>query len=551
MSLRINKIPHKLLKRLNATRAVLLTTADEPGVTYVSTYLDAEGYSLDPAGLNVIHDFEALAERRAAEGVYSIMALVLRLDTELIEEAGSHLDNRYRIMAELDAVVQHNRDVYVVYVVTHYNAGPLGPLTVHIGGDCYRTDPNIKDLESILDRTKDLAEAMLKKAVMIFPDNPALHGGKKGEWIILDRDGKKIEGISEEAIVALGSVAIPRGIRFLNRAKENRARQQGIVPAFPAQNYVRPDTGSPDVLSGVYWRGERKDKYISMCHVWQKRGLDMAGFTCLPADLGGTRDSSARPTGYGVATTAMELAQRYFGAVDQLQFVLEAAGNVGRNTIEALIDLYHIPAAHITVFDKDNAACDFVKDKFHVNAIALNNEDFYLTRLPEDAAAGVTYDVWINNGEGNNTRPAHIENLLRAGVRLFCGGANNFLHVATQEATRQLIFAAGGWAWPDPATSGGGWTLAVMDVATRCQGHSADTPEIRAEIVRTIVSRNAGLVRDVFTSLGGSRPDGLALWNKVDEIIQARVAQALAQHFTPDEIRQLADASRWQLRLPA
>lgn len=551
MLLRINKFPHKLLRRLNATRAVLLTTADESGVTYVSTYLDAESYSLDPAGLNAINGFEALAERRATEGVYSIMAIILRLDTELIEEAGSHLDNRYRIMAELDAVVQHNRDVYVVYVVTHYNAGPLGPLTVHIGGDCYRTDPDIKDLESILDRTKDLAEAMLKKAVMIFPDNPALHGGKKGEWIILDRDGKKLEGLSEEAIVALGSVAIPRGIQFLNRYKENRARELGVMGAFPAQNYVRPDTGSPDVLSGIYWRGERKDKYISMCHVWHKRGLALAGFTCLPADLGGTRDPSARPTGYGVATTAIELARRYFGAVDQLRFVLEAAGGVGRNTIEALVDRYHIPPARITVFDKDNAACDFVKDKFHVNAIALTNEDFYQTRLPEDMAAGVTYDVWINNGEGNNTRPGHIENLLRAGVRLFCGGANNFLHVATQEVSRNLIFAAGGWAWPDPATSGGGWTLAVMDVTTRCQGRSADTPEIRAEIVHTIVSRNTGLVRDVFDSFGDRRPDGQSLWNKVDEIIQSRVARALAQRFTPDEIGQLADASHWQLQLPA
>ena len=41
-------------------------------------------------------------------------------------------------------------------------------------------------------KDRDLAEAMLKKAVMIFPDIPALHGGKKGEWIILDRGGKKL-----------------------------------------------------------------------------------------------------------------------------------------------------------------------------------------------------------------------------------------------------------------------------------------------------------------------------------------------------------------------
>lgn len=554
MSAQINQVPHEILKRLNATKVVMLTTKDEPEKVFVSTHLDRNSFTLDPAGLKEISGFEVFSNRRKDEDVYSIMMLVLKLDIEIIEEAASHLDNRYRVMSELDAVLQHNKDVYVVYVVTHYNAGPLGPLTINIGGDCYRTGKEIKDLESILDRTKGLAEAMLRKAVMIFPDIPALHGGKKGEWIILDRTGKKIDGISEEAIVTLGSVVIPRGIAFLNNYKESKATDNQLFDKFPARNYIRPDTGSPDVVSGIYWRGDRKEKPISMCHVWAKRGpeynFDMSYFTCLPSDLGGTKDSSARPTGYGVATTTIELSKRYFEDTSTLKFLLEAAGNVGRSTIEALIEDYGIRPENITVFDKDNAACDFVKYKFRVNSIVLNHDDFYQTRLPEDVANGAKYDVWINNSEGNNTTPAHVESILRAGVKVFCGGANDFLLVDTQEDALKKIFAAGGWAWPDSATSGGGWTLAVMDVYTRCQGKQSNTSDIQGEILRTIMSRNLNLVKSVFASFGNHRPEGERLWQKVNEIIQERVDRAFEMESQPPhEAFRLADVTGWKMTL--
>ena len=51
----------------------------------------------------------------------------------------------------------------------------------------------------------------------------------------------------------------------MNRYKELQATELGIFPGFPDRGYVKPDSGSPDVLSGIYWRGERPNKYINMC----------------------------------------------------------------------------------------------------------------------------------------------------------------------------------------------------------------------------------------------------------------------------------------------
>jgi Glutamate/Leucine/Phenylalanine/Valine dehydrogenase len=545
MTIDINQIPYQALRRFHANKAVLLTRADDEGKVLIST-------SLDPEDLHETTELDALRACREQECVYSITMTILRLDHHVIGEATSFLENRYRIISELDTLLRYEGNVYVVYVITHYNPQqkPLGPLTVNIGGDCYRTGRAIKDLESILHRTRDLAEAMLKKAVMIFPDIPALHGGKKGEWIILDQEGKKIEGLSEEAIIALGSAIIPKGIKFLNRYKELQARKLGICDAFPARGYVRPDSGSPDVLSGVYWRGERPNKYINMCDAWSKRGADMSQYTCLPPKLGGTRDSSARPTGYGVATTTHELARRYFGPRGrqpaELRFLLEAAGGVGQNTVEALIEKHGIPAENITVFDRSEEACTLVHEKFGVNIITLRHTDFYEHRLVRDLRRDIRYDVWVNNGEGDNTKPAHVANLIRAGVKVFAGGANNFLKVANQAESRDLIFKAGCWAWPDPATSGGGWTLAVLDIMTRCQGKKADSDKTRRRILDIITTRNSKLVADVLDGL----PDDAAgdvIWRKVDDLIQARVKQTLALSLSPEEILERADSRHWQL----
>ena len=190
MTIEINQIPYEALRRFNANRAVILTRAVRDEKVLITT-------SLNPRDLHqTTGEFNALRECREQEEVYSITMTILKLDSVLIDEATSYLQNRFRIISELDTLLRYEKDVYVVYVITHYNPEqkPLGPLTVNIGGDCYRTGRAIKDLESILLRTRDLAEAMLKKAVMIFPDIPALHGGKKGEWIILDRHGAKVDG---------------------------------------------------------------------------------------------------------------------------------------------------------------------------------------------------------------------------------------------------------------------------------------------------------------------------------------------------------------------
>ncbi len=546
MTIEINQIPYEAVRQFNANKAVILTRAGRDERVLVTT-------SLNPQDLHeTTGDFNSLRECRKQEDVYSITMTILKLDNVLIGEATSYLQNRFRIISELDTLLRYEKDIYVVYVITHYNPAqkPLGPLTINIGGDCYRTGRAIKDLESILLRTRDLAEAMLKKAVMIFPDIPALHGGKKGEWIILDRQGRKIDGLSEEAVIALGSAIIPKGIGFLNRYKELQAKEQGICPAFPPQGYIKPDSGSPDVLSGVYWRGEQPNKYINMCDAWDKRGEEMKQYTCLPPKLGGTRDSSARPTGYGVATTTHELARRYFGSRGrkpaELRFLLEAAGGVGQNTVEALIERHGIPAGNITVFDRSEEACTLVNEKFGVKTITLRHTDFYERRLLRDLRRDIRYDVWINNGEGDNTQPIHVENLIKAGVKVFTGGANNYLKVETQDKSRALIFEAGGWAWPDPATSGGGWTLAVLDIMTRCQGERSDSDGTRQRILDIITTRNSKLVADVLDSLPADAT-GAAIWEKVDQLIESRFQHTLALELSPEEIFEQADTRRWQL----
>ncbi len=546
MTIEINQIPYEALTRFNANKAVVLTRAGRDEKVLITT-------SLNPEDLHeTTGEFDALRECRKQEDVYSVTMTILKLDSILIDEATSHIANRFRIISELDTLLRYEQHVYIVYAITHYNPEqrPFGPLTVNIGGDCYRTGRAIKDLESILHRTRDLAEAMLKKAVMIFPDFPALHGGKKGEWIILDRQGMKIEGLSEEAIIALGSAIIPKGIGFLNRYKELQARKQGICSAFPSRGYIKPDSGSPDVLSGVFWRGEQPNKYINMCDAWSKRGEEMTQYTCLPPKLGGTRDSSARPTGYGVATTTHELAERFFRnrgkQPAELRFLLEAAGGVGQNTVEALLEEHGIPADNITVFDRAEEACTLVGEKYGVKTITLRHTDFYERRLLRDLRKGIHYDVWINNGEGDNTRPVHVENLIRAGVKVFTGGANNYLKVETQDQARDLIFEAGGWAWPDPATSGGGWTLAVLDIMTRCQGRQSNSDETRRRILDIITTRNSKLVADVLDGLPADAT-GAMIWEKVDQLIEARVRQTLALEPSAEQILEQADTRNWQL----
>jgi CheY-like chemotaxis protein len=535
-SLPINSIPAEILRRLEADQAVLLCS-EQLGDRVLGTT------DFNPSSLREMDGLEALSELRQREGVYAITSTILRLTPSVIERAAEGFPNPDAIAAELQALLEGDAEAYLVYVVTHFNHKPMEEMTVFIGGDCYRQE--MKDYEMVLSRTKNLAMAMIRKAVLVFPEIPTLHGGKKGEWILVDRAGRKIEGLNDETIVALGTLIIPMGIQFLNRYKEQNARDKGIYDSFPARNSIRPDTASPDVLSGPNWK--------TMCGIWSQRSIDLAYVTCLPGDLGGPIVPSSQPTGHGAVATALKLADHRFGAENRgkLRFLLEALGGVGKATIEALMK-NGVSADQITAFDKVPAACEYAENQYGVKTQAIASRDFYESLTPDQQ-----YDVWINNGEGDNARPEHIQKLLDSGVQIFCGAANNFLkmtddeeHDPTQLKRESLrrIFSAGAWAWPDEAASGGGWTLAVVDVMTRARGEKSSSAEAAQQIFDIIISENEALVdtviRDVTTN---GRPDGEAIWKRVEQIINERVQTTLQRDVSPDEILGAADVTQWRL----
>lgn len=529
-SLEINQIPAEVLRRFNANQIVLITTEDlNDKVLWTTTF--------EPALLREIDQLEKLVELRKKEGVYSITTTIIGLNEESIQEATAYFRNKYQIIPELEALLRNYHKVYIVYAVTHFNYKPLEELNVFIGGDCYRTGEEIKDFETVLSRTKDLAQAMIRKAVMIFPEIPTLHGGKKGEWIILDGTGKKIEGISVEAIVALGTLIIPKGIKFLNDYKEMKAIERNIFGGFPERNIIRPDTASPDVLSGPNWK--------TMCEVWARRGLNRSYITCLPESLDGPRVQSSYPTGYGVVASAIKLVEYYFKEKDpaSLRFLLEALGGVGQATVEALRERGCKPE-NITAFDKSAEAGWRAADKYGIRPLTMTHDEFY-----RSLDGNQQYDVWINNGEGDNTLPVHVDKLLESGVRIFCGAANNFLKKTREDESLQKIFKAGAWAWPDEVASGGGWTLAVIDVLTRSKGEKSNTLDVRNQILETIKSRNERLVDDVVGKLmSNGAAGGEAIWQKVEQIINERVEGTLQKQFSPEEIIKQADVTQWKLK---
>ena len=529
----VNEVPARLLDALDAGEAVAISSADLGNTVLASS-------TLEPSALRSVVGLDALAEVRRLQQVQMLTLLVVRLTPGVVDAALHKAPSWHHTALELRKLIRHIPDVFVVYVVTHLNWRPLEELMVSIGGDCYRRDQ--RDLVGVLGRTRQLASAMIRKAVMVFPEIPALHGGKKGEWIVVHGNGRKVDGLSDEAIIALGSVVIPEGIVFLNRWKELEAIKRGIFSSFPDRYIIRPDTGSPDVLSGKYW--------TQMCEVWVRRGIDGCYFTCLPGCLGGPLSPSSKPTGYGIATTAIRLAEARFGEKGrkELRFLLEALGGVGQSAVEALIQQHSISPKNITAFDVSGAACESVRQRYHLADVhALDSATFYTSRLPHD---GREYDVWINNGLGNDTSPQHIQLLSNAGVRVFCGAANNFLQVETEAHSLERIFGAGGWAWPDVAASGGGWTLAVVDAYTRCQGKRANTPEVERGILDTIVTRNQNFVEGVLRSLAGGSCTGERIWNGITRVIDQRVARTIDRRFRVDEIADQADVRNWPLLRP-
>lgn len=118
------------------------------------------------------------------------------------------------ITQEIDNFLQQHPEAMAVYVVAHKTGGH--ELLVSIGGDCYRPDRG--NLLSMLTRTRDLATGMLRKSSLIFPDIPALTGGKKGEFGIINTNHESIsKQLSSDAIFQLSAWIMPMGIQFLNR----------------------------------------------------------------------------------------------------------------------------------------------------------------------------------------------------------------------------------------------------------------------------------------------------------------------------------------------
>lgn len=528
----LNKLIHTILDIYDAN-SILLYTSNETADNVIGTT------TFNSKTLIPIEEAKILAEARKSINVFAITVNGFRINRALIEKATEEMEDRFQIIAELDTVFNHSKDVYVAYVATHFNKGPLGELTISIGGDCFRHDQ--QSFADIIFRTRDLAESMLRKAVTVFPDIPALHGGKKGEWIVIDAAGQKIDYLSEKAIVALGTYVIPKGILFLNQYKELLAKQKDIIEKFPESNFMRPDTGSPDVISGPNWG--------SMCRVWHRRNIDLSFFTCMPPHFNGPLSPSSKPTGYGAATTAVQLAQHYFNIsrqeVYKKRFLIEALGGVSFYTIESLIN-QGVPPENIVGFDPSLDACGRAGGTFNIRTHTLTNGEFYHSVLP-----GLSpFDIWINNGLGDNVGAKEIYQLINNGVKVFCGAANNFLKVSQQEESLKQIFSVDAISWPDEATSGGGWTLAVMDGYQRCQQKTSNNAEAERRILNIIINRNQNLVTEVF-NLISNRDNGQSvgsnLWNGVINIIKNRANNSLNQTVPKKDIASKANVTSWKL----
>lgn len=531
----INNLPADLLKFFGARHAVALCRYDVGHGDVVGCS------SSDPNDLMELTDFQILNDKRRELGVNSIQVYVLSATPTALSKCTNKLSELPDVAREIERLNEKYGEVMVVYVTTHFNPEdrPAGGLTVSIGGDCYRDDQ--QDFKGVLERTALLAKSMLRKSVLMFPDIPVLHGGKKGEWIVIDKGGHAISEVSEACKIFLGELIIKRGIEFINRFKDRKNKAE-IGTDISALVKMSPDSASPDTLSGKYW--------LDLCRAWQEAGLDMRAVTCVPPNgahstsekNGSVKIESALPTGYGVAATAVGLVENLLPEknVAECKYLIEALGNVSFYTIQSLINRHGIPPQQIIAFDKNRGACDRIEKAFPgVKVVCSSNEEFY--RRSEGLE---NYDVWINNGLGNSTTPNQIDWLLGRGLRIFCGGANNFLRKTDEQISLNAIWNRGGWAWPDEAASGGGWAFAVMDLRARTLGDSVNAQDFINAVTNRVEKSNVNIIKSVMSF---PLPTGVQLWERIELEINARIKKTLSRRMSAQEVVAAADIRHWKL----
>ncbi|MCP2680148.1 hypothetical protein NHF45_11475 [Maricaulaceae bacterium NA33B04] len=547
----VNEIPERVIPLMEgegAERIFLLTTKRRGDQAYAAT--SVHGPMMRASG------GAALVQARKEMNVNDICLCLQRVTRDRVQQATRGFRNRFQVMAELNSALDYFGEFYVAYCVIHANYGPSKDMTIFVGGDCHH---DFQSLGSILSRVKNLSVAMLRKAVTVFPEIGTLHGGKKGEWAVVTREGRPVIGLSDEATVALGSLIIAEGMRFLNRLRLEHAVVDGVLGAisdFEDRNYARSDTASPDMLSGKYWK--------PLIDAWHARGHPLEMVTCLPSDHPhhGPKEESKGPTARGAVITLIELIERRWGkGVDRkdVHILIEGLGGVSGVALD-LLEKSGFNMANIYGFDVKPETVASVQSRYpEARFTTISGNDFYEASNRSElanAAKGKPL-VWFNNGPGDKAKPGHVEALLDAGVEIFSGAANNLLQVATQDASLEAIYKAGAWYWPDEVTSGGGWTLAVVDVVNRSRGQTSDNDETSSLINEVIATANLNIIDETFERVG-SKPDAdsryvvdsAELHSQVKQLIDARVQTA---HDMEDDeldgkvIAANADTGRWNL----
>ena len=98
MYLDINALPRYVLGGLDTPHAILHCSEATRGVVKVTT-------SLSPKDLQSMPGAEVLDEVRRREKVFALTLTLLKVNADFVEQATADLENRFKILAELDALL--------------------------------------------------------------------------------------------------------------------------------------------------------------------------------------------------------------------------------------------------------------------------------------------------------------------------------------------------------------------------------------------------------------------------------------------------------------